>query len=128
LGIRDRLVQCRSGFEALAGHLAEAAVAVNPRIAADGLPQKVLNYMAAGLPIVSFAGSANMLIHERTALVVPDGDLAGFGAAIQRLLNSPELARRLGDTARKQAVQSLSWNTAAEGLEEVYARVAGRVP
>jgi glycosyltransferase involved in cell wall biosynthesis len=58
LGIRDRIDVRPVRLEDLPEELSAATVAVNPRIACDGLPQKLLNYMAAGCPIVSFAGSA----------------------------------------------------------------------
>ena len=45
------------GFEDVPACLARADVALNPRVNAPGLPLKTLNYLALGLPIVSFAGS-----------------------------------------------------------------------
>ena len=52
-------------------------IALNPRVDCDGLPVKLLNYMATGRAIVSFAGSAEILEHEQTGLVVPSGDTPG---------------------------------------------------
>jgi glycosyltransferase involved in cell wall biosynthesis len=81
---------------------------------------KVLNYMAAGLPIVSFEGSAAGLVHDRTALTVPDGDVAQFGEAIGQLLDNRSRAEELGAAARARVVAEHSWERVAEQVEAVY--------
>jgi glycosyltransferase involved in cell wall biosynthesis len=100
--------------------MAAATVAVNPRVQCDGIPQKLLNYMAAGMPIATFEGSAGPVRHEVTGLRVPDGDTAAMADAMERLLNDRELARRLGETAREQARRDFSWAQVAARVEEVY--------
>ena len=122
LGIQDRIEVVRASFAELPAHLAAADVALNPRVECDGVPQKVLNYMAAAKPIVSFAGSAKLLRHEDNALVVPDGDVAAFAGAVHRLLEDDYLAGRLGANAR-QLVRGQSWAAVAERVEAVYARL-----
>jgi glycosyltransferase involved in cell wall biosynthesis len=102
--------------------LVEADVAVAPRSAPGGLPQKVLNYMAAGLPVVACAASAPSLEHARTGLVVADDDHEGFAAAVLRLLRDADLRRRLGEAARKQA-DSLEWPALAREITTLYHRV-----
>jgi glycosyltransferase involved in cell wall biosynthesis len=122
LGIQHALILKQSSFDGLPAHLASAEVAVNPRIDAAGVPVKLLNYMAAGKAIVSFAESAVHIEHERTGLCVPDGDIDAMAAAILRLLDDPALARRLGSAARKVAGH-LSWEAAAAALEGIYERL-----
>jgi glycosyltransferase involved in cell wall biosynthesis len=100
--------------------LAAATVAVNPRIRCDGIPQKLLNYMAAGMPIVSFEGSAGPLRHEMTGLCVPDGDTAAMADALERLLTDHALGRTLGDAARDQVRREFSWDQMAARVEQVY--------
>ena len=87
LGIHQQLQIVRVTLQELAGLIARADVAVNPRINCDGLPQKNLNYLAAGVPIVCFAGSAKQLIDEDTAYIVPDGNVELFAAAILRAID-----------------------------------------
>lgn len=120
---RDDVDLVSSDFAALPGHLAAADVAANPRTECDGLPQKLLNYMAAGMPIVSFAGSARGIVDGETALVVADGDVGGFAAALDRLLTDRALAQRLGAAAREYARREHGWERAARTLERVYERV-----
>jgi glycosyltransferase involved in cell wall biosynthesis len=113
-------------YALLPRRLASAHVLVNPRVNSDGLPQKLLNYMAAGRPIVSFAGSAALLRHGETGLVVPDGDTDAFAAAVLRLLGDPVLSRRLGDAARRQVVAAHGWAHVAERVTAVYESLLGR--
>jgi glycosyltransferase involved in cell wall biosynthesis len=123
LGVRDRIDLHHVPFEALPAHLLAADVALNPRGECDGLPQKLLNYMACGKAIVSFEGSAKLLTHEVDALIVPNGDVAGFARAVTRLFDDPVLGRRLGDSARRLVRDTMSWDAAAQKVETVYARV-----
>jgi glycosyltransferase involved in cell wall biosynthesis len=127
LGIRDAIDIIPDSFEELPRQLAESAIAVLPRMHCDGIPQKLLNYMAAGKGIVCSAGSAKLLEHERTGLIVPNGDVDAFAAAIVRLAANPAYSDALGSTARDYVERNYSWDQAAERLEHVYARVAPRL-
>lgn len=123
LGVRELIQTAPSDFGLLPAHLADADIALNPRTACAGMPQKVLNYMAAGKPIVSFAGSAKTLEHGRTAWVVPDEDTDAFGRAVLHLLNEPGLAQALGAAAQRYVMDHYSWDRTAELAEAVYERV-----
>ena len=120
LGVQAAVDVQRAPFAQQPGLLASAAVAVNPRIRSAGIPQKLLNYMAAGLPIVSFEGAAVPLRHEVSGLCVPDGDTAAMAAAIERLLADSALGRRLGEAAQEQVRREFSWEQVAARVEEVY--------
>jgi len=120
LGVRAAVDLRRAAFPEQPALLAAAAVAVNPRVRCDGIPQKLLNYMAAGMPIASFDGSAGPLRHEVTGLRVPDGDTVAMAGAMERLLTDRVLARRLGDAAREEARRDFSWDQVAARVEGVY--------
>jgi glycosyltransferase involved in cell wall biosynthesis len=120
LGVLAAVDLRRATFPEQPGLLAAASVAVNPRIRCAGIPQKLLNYMAAGLPIVSFEGSAAPLRHEVSGLCVPDGDTAAMADAMQRLLTDGALARSLGAAAREQVRREFSWEQMAARVERVY--------
>ena len=128
LQIRNSIDLKRSLFSELPGQLARADVLVNPRTEATGLPMKLLNYMAAGRPIVSFEGSAAHLEDGRTALIVKSGDDLALAAAILRLLEDDELAACLGAEARRQACEKFDWTIRAAQVEAVYKRVLSREP
>jgi glycosyltransferase involved in cell wall biosynthesis len=120
LGVRAAVDLRSAPFPEQPALLAAATVAVNPRVKGDGIPQKLLNYMAAGLPIASFDGSAGPLRHELSGLCVRDGDTAAMADAMERLLTDRVLARTLGDAARDQARREFSWGQVAARVERVY--------
>jgi glycosyltransferase involved in cell wall biosynthesis len=123
LGVRHAIDLVPGALHDLPRHLTDAAVALNPRTVCDGLPQKLVNYMAAGAPIVSFRGSAKHLTEGEHGVVVEDGDVIAFAAGIDRLLDDPALARRLGTNARAYAREKLTWERTAEQVEAVYRRI-----
>jgi glycosyltransferase involved in cell wall biosynthesis len=120
LGVREAIDLLPDRFDELPRQLAASAVAVLPRMHCPGIPQKLLNYMAAAKPIVCSAGSAKLLENERTGLVIPNGDVEAFSQAILRLVGNPTLAQELGSRAREQVEHSYSWGHAAEQLERIY--------
>jgi glycosyltransferase involved in cell wall biosynthesis len=103
--------------------LAAGDVAVSPRTDCPGVPQKLLNYMAAGRPIVAFEGSAGEIVDGETGLRVENGDVEALAGAIARLLDEPALAARLGRGAHEQVAARRTWAVRAEELERVYAKV-----
>ena len=123
LGVRAAVDLRRASFPQQPALLAAATVAVNPRVRCDGIPQKLLNYMAAGMPIATFDGSAGPVRHEVTGLRVPDGDTTAMADAMERLLTDRALARTLGDAAREQARREFSWAQVAARVEQVYREV-----
>jgi len=128
LGISEGLVLRDEPFERIPALLAGAEVAVSPRADGDGVPQKILNYMAAGKAIAAFRGSAGPLEDERTGLCAESGSAEALAGAILRLLEDRTLARRLGDAAREEVIRHRSWDAAAARVEEVYARLLAERP
>lgn len=126
LGVRDRIDLVSGELLGLREHLASAHVALNPRVECDGYPQKVLNYMAAGKPIVSFVGSAADLREGEVARLVEGADPSAFAAAILDLLGDRQLCRRLGANALAYVRCERSWEQAAKRTERVYRRALGR--
>ncbi len=120
LGVRAGIDLRQVSFPEQPALLAGAAVAINPRAQCDGIPQKLLNYMAAGMPIVTFDGSAGPIRHEVTGLRVANGDTTAMADAVERLITDTGLARKLGDTAREQARRDFSWEQVAARVEQVY--------
>lgn len=77
---------------------------------------KLFEYMAAGKAIVAskIGQIAEILEHEKTALLVPPGDKYALCDAISRLRKNPELRRRLGENARNEACQKHTWRNRME--------------
>jgi glycosyltransferase involved in cell wall biosynthesis len=81
-------------------------------------PLKIFEYMAAALPVVSSeVGELGQLIRDGvTGLLVPPGDAAALGAAIERLANDPTLRQRLGRSARQYVLASHTWSAVARRI------------
>lgn len=101
------------------GLLAAMDVAVAPYPARSDFyfsPLKVVEYMAAGLPVVvSRIGQLTALVaDERTGLLCPPGDEAALATALERLWQAPSLRQQLGQAARAYILTHHTWDAIAE--------------
>ena len=117
--------------EATASALAAADVVVIPSVVdsggnVDGLPNTLLEALAAGRPVVAsrVAGIPDVVVDERNGLLVPPKDPTALAAALRRLVREPETRERLGQAARRVAVEQLSWEATARRFEECYVQAA----
>lgn len=79
----------------------------------EGMPNALLEAMAAGLPsVVSDAspGPLEMVCDGQHGLVVPTEDVAALRAALERLMLDSDLRERLGDEAKK-SLAARDWKT-----------------
>jgi len=90
---------------------------------AEGMSNALLEYMAAGRPIVATAvGAAADLIEDgRHGLLVPAGDAPALARAIAALLDNPTLAQELGAAARQRAETHYSRQAMVRRFEAFYA-------
>ncbi|MEM9976631.1 MAG: glycosyltransferase family 4 protein [Cyanobacteria bacterium P01_D01_bin.2] len=81
-------------------------------------PLKVVEYMAAGLPVVvSRIGQLIDLVDDDiTGLLCPPGDEAALADALERLWQSPDLRQRLGLTARRHILTHYTWDRVANQI------------
>jgi glycosyltransferase involved in cell wall biosynthesis len=84
---------------------------------------KLLNYMLAGKPIVSFAGGAKGVRHLHDAFVVPNRDCEALGRGIVTLLNDRKLAAELGANARATVLANFDWRHICAKIERIYDRL-----
>jgi glycosyltransferase involved in cell wall biosynthesis len=99
--------------------LVHSDVAVIPRPSCPGLPIKMLNYMAAGKAIVAFKGSAMLLQHNESAVLVKDHDVDGLAKGILRCLQDGTFRNRIGCNA-KRALEQLRPEYLTRQIESVY--------
>ncbi|MBA3402367.1 MAG: glycosyltransferase family 4 protein [Actinobacteria bacterium] len=78
--------------------------------------------MAYGRPVVAAAvgGLVDAVEDGVTGLLVPPRDPGALRAALERLLEDPELRRRLGEAGREKAHAELSWEAATATTIAVY--------
>lgn len=100
--------------------LADYQFAVLPSHA-EGLPNAVLEAMAAGLPVIATAvgGVPDVLTDGVEGVLVPPHDPPALAAAVARLAGDPELRRAMGEAGRRAAAR-LSVDECAARHEAVY--------
>ena len=101
--------------------LASCDLAILPSLA-EGLPNALLEYMAAALPTVAtqVGGSAEILEDGRTGLLIPRKDAGALADAILRLLENSELARALGQAGQRQVRAKFSFARLTSETAELY--------
>ena len=112
--------------------LAAADVVALPQLDTDAaryqMPMKVYDAMAMARPIVATAVSDLPELLDGCGILVPPGDVAGLAAAIEALLDDPELAATLGERARARVLADYSLDRIAERLHDVVAAVSRASP
>lgn len=101
--------------------LAACDMAVLPS-AAEGMPNAVLEYMAAGLPVIATAvgGNLEVIAEGANGLLLPPGDAAALARALSRLLSDDILSLRLARSGRALVEQKFSFERLTREVGELY--------
>jgi glycosyltransferase involved in cell wall biosynthesis len=88
----------------------------------EGLPNVVLEAMAAGTPIVAsrVEGISDLLVDDRTGLIVPPNSAGDLAEAIDRLLADQEHARKMGYSAQHFVRERFTWDHVIAQYEQLY--------
>jgi len=104
-------------------HLAAAAAVVVPLRLGGGTRLKIVEAMAMGKAIVSTTlGAEGIEAVPGRDILIKDEPMA-FADAVIRLLAEPSFATRIGQSARRLAVERYAWSAAAQALEGFYRRI-----
>lgn len=130
LGISDRVHWLGAMPQpALAEHYRRAAVLVVPS-REEGLGLVGVEAMLCGTPVVAFdsGGLRDVVQHERTGLLVPEGDVDALAAALRGLLGADAAGRRaeMGEAARLYALATFAPEAAARRYATIYRDVLQR--
>jgi glycosyltransferase involved in cell wall biosynthesis len=107
--------------------LARASALVLPSLYECG-GAVVLEAMAMSLPVIAtnWGGPADYLDADTGFLIAPTGRdtmIAGFADAMQRLIDDPELASRMGTAAREKVLAQFTWQSKIDRILEIYGSV-----
>jgi glycogen synthase len=82
-----------------------------------------LEAMACETPVVASAvgGILEVVEDGKTGLLVPPAQPEALASALTRVLQNPELGRRMGKAGRARVEARFSWASVAERTEQVYA-------
>ena len=95
---------------------------------AEGLPNAVLEYMAAGLPTIAsrVGGMAELVQDGVTGLLVPAEDANALAGALLQFLRDPEQARQIANNGQRFAVENFSFERLIREIDELYAELLER--
>jgi glycosyltransferase involved in cell wall biosynthesis len=110
--------------EALAAHLSTAELGVAPDplnpMNDKSTMNKILEYMAYGIPVVLYDLTEGRRSAGDAALYARPNDPADFAAQMIRLLDSESLRQELGARGRKRIEEALNWGREKTALLEAY--------
>src|SRR5574341_629488 len=101
--------------------LQAATVYAAPHFTGAGTRTKLLEAMAAGLPIVTTPSGIEGIEAVGGRDVIVAADASAIAAAIRRLLSRPDERQRLGAAARRLAEARYDWSRCLAPLESLYA-------
>ena len=120
-------IVCPGEVDSVAPYLKSADAAIVPLMQGGGTRMKLLDYFAAGVPVISTSkGAEGLAVENERQLLIRD-DLDAFADAIVELLSSASKVERLVASAR-QFVAHSDWSTIAQQYAAIYqhARSRGR--
>jgi glycosyltransferase involved in cell wall biosynthesis len=114
-------------FELLTGALAGLSLLRDLPNYRISLPTKVVEYLAAGLPVVTTPlPAAAALVREADAGIVVDfGDVAAAAAAVRRLRDDPQGAAAMGRRGRELVARDWTWDAEREVFLDALTSAAG---
>jgi glycosyltransferase involved in cell wall biosynthesis len=88
----------------------------------EGLPNSVIEYMTARLPVVAtnVKGTNEIVVHGETGWLVPFGDHQAFANAIGNILQNPDIAQRFGQTGRRRVEEFFTVERMVRETELIY--------
>jgi glycosyltransferase involved in cell wall biosynthesis len=99
---------------------------VTPHGDRDGIPNVIIEAMAAGCPVVGTAVSAiPEAVHDGvTGTIVPPDDPVAMADALQALITDEPARRRLGAAGRARAEQMFDLSASSERLAGLFASIS----
>jgi glycosyltransferase involved in cell wall biosynthesis len=96
----------------------------------DGIPNSMLEAMAAGVPVVTtnVSGIPEVVTNRVSGLLVTPDDPHALAEALLELLNDAALRQRLASAARNTVLERFSWQTNIERLSILLRTPSQRAP
>jgi glycosyltransferase involved in cell wall biosynthesis len=88
----------------------------------EGMPNAVLEAMAAGLPVVASAvpGNCDLVVDGRTGYICALGDRARFAESLIKLAGDSALSQSFGHAARRVVEADYSWEAVSRRYVEIF--------
>ncbi len=91
----------------------------------EGMPNVIMEAMAAGKPVVATAvgGTPELVTPEETGLLVPPQDPEALAQACQKMMENPDRAVEMGRAGRSRIEKSFSIEKMVRDTENIYRRL-----
>jgi glycosyltransferase involved in cell wall biosynthesis len=113
------------GQETVSTYLSSADLGLEPNLEEIVSPVKGMEYMAYGLPFVSFDLRETRAVAGDAAAYAVCRDVAGLARLVDRLLDDPALRAEMGRLGRQGVAQRLAWERQESAYLKVYQRLLG---
>jgi len=127
-GIMDRVTFTgRISTEELVEHYSQSEIAVTSSIY-EGFGLPAAEAMACQVPVIATTGGSlpEVVAHSHTGILVPPADAHSLAQAIQELMASESLRKRLGTAGRKRVEQLFTWRGTAQATVDVYKKAIAK--
>lgn len=103
-------------------------VLVLPSTYREGLPTVLMEAGAAGKPVIAYRnrGASDIIVDGQTGYLTPAGDVPALTAAVERVLDDANLARRLGAAGRERIASTFSFAQGVRAQLDAYADILER--
>jgi glycosyltransferase involved in cell wall biosynthesis len=89
---------------------------------------KTMEYMAFGLPVVSFDLKETRFSAADAAVYVTPNDVKEFAAAVDALLDDPDRRAVMGEAGRRRVEQELGWPQQIQSYVDIFDQLIGSGP
>lgn len=91
---------------------------------AEGVPVALMEAMSCGVPCISchVCGIPELIVDNETGLLIPPGDRKSLESAISKIIDNPELGKRLGVAGRERVKKCYSANENIAALADLFGR------
>jgi glycosyltransferase involved in cell wall biosynthesis len=105
-------------------YLSAADLGLEPNTEDYVSPVKVMEYLAAGLPIVAFDAQETVRLAADAARYAPKGNIAEMARLIDELLDSPAARRQMARIGQMRVRDSIGWEHQARRYLSVFRELA----
>lgn len=94
----------------------------------EGLPNAIIEYMAARLPVVAtnVGGNAELVVDGKTGVLVPPNDPEALADAICFVLDHPDIACKYGEAGRRRVEEHFTVERMVRQTEQLYEKLLSK--
>ncbi|MBX2997405.1 MAG: glycosyltransferase family 4 protein [Caldilineaceae bacterium] len=127
LGVADRVIFTgRIPYEEAPAYLKLGDVAVAPKLSLTEGAGKLLNYMALGLPTVTFDTPVAREYLGSWGIYAERGNPKSLATKLIDLINDQETQKQIGHQLRQRTIRQYDWNQAAIKIVDTYLEALGK--